>query len=150
MAERPRVVIIGAGFGGVACARALRGEPVDVVLVDRHNYHLFTPLLYQVASCLLNPSEIAAPLRKVFRDARNVRVRVGEVNGVDFARKQVDLADGTSIEYDDVVIAAGTTTNYFGNDELAKHVLNLKDLAGALRLRNHVLECLERTALAER
>src|SRR4051812_30495908 len=150
MAARPRVVIIGAGFGGLACARALRGEPVDVVLVDRHNYHLFTPLLYQVASCLLNPSEIAAPLRKVFRAVDNVRIRVGEVTTVDFARRCVVLADGAELEYDDVVIAVGSTTNYFGNDDLAKHVLGLKDLAQAIRLRNHVLACLERAALQTR
>jgi NADH dehydrogenase len=145
-ARRHRVVVIGAGFGGLQCARKLRGQPVDVVLVDRHNYHLFTPLLYQVASCLLNPSEIAAPLRKVFRGVDNVRVRVGEVTGVDFDNRCVHLADGSALEYDDVVVAAGTTTNYFGNDELARHVLGLKDLGQALRLRNHVLAVLEHAA----
>src|SRR6185437_8961849 len=116
MAARPRVVIIGAGFGGLSCARALRDEPVDVVLVDRHNYHLFTPLLYQVASCLLNPSEIAAPLRKVFRGVDNVRIRVSEVADVDFDARRVHLADGDELEYDEVVISSGSTTNYFGND----------------------------------
>ncbi|MDQ1519274.1 MAG: hypothetical protein QOI55_347 [Actinomycetota bacterium] len=131
----------------MSCARALQDKPVDVVLVDRHNYHLFTPLLYQVASCLLNPSEIAAPLRKVFRGAQNVRIRVGEVVGVDFEQHCVQLADGAAIEYDDVVIAAGSTTNYFGNDDLAKHVLGLKELPQAIELRNHVLECLERAAI---
>src|SRR6478735_3469349 len=112
---RPRVVIVGAGFGGLACARALRDEPVDVLLIDRHNYHLFTPLLYQVASCLLNPSEVAAPLRKVFRAVDNVRVRVGDVTAVDFAQRTVHLGDGAAIEYDEIVLAAGSTTNYFGN-----------------------------------
>jgi NADH:quinone reductase (non-electrogenic) len=144
----PRVVIVGAGFGGLACARALRDEPVEVLLIDRHNYHLFTPLLYQVASCLLNPSEIAAPLRKVFRAVDNVRLRVGEVTGVDFDRRCVYLADGAEIEYDELVLAAGSTTNYFGNHDLAHHVLGLKDLAQAINLRNHVLACLERAALA--
>ena len=96
----PRVVIVGAGFGGLQCAKALRDEPVDVMLVDRQNYHLFTPLLYQVASCLLNPSEITAPLRKVFRGAPNVRYRQGDVVDVDFARNDVRLADGATLEYD--------------------------------------------------
>ena len=89
----PRVVIVGGGFGGLQCAKALRDKPVDVLLVDRRNYHLFTPLLYQVASCLLNPSEITAPLRKVLRGAPNVRYRAGDVVGVDFERKRVRLSD---------------------------------------------------------
>jgi NADH dehydrogenase len=143
------VVIVGAGFAGLSCARALRDEPVDVLLVDRHNYHLFTPLLYQVASCLLNPSEVAAPLRKVFRGVGNVRVRVGEVTRIDLDRRCVHLADGDELAYDHVVIAAGSTVNYFGNNDLAQHVLGLKDLAQAIRLRNHVLVCLERAALAD-
>ena len=136
----PRVVIVGAGFGGLQCARKLAGEPVDVVLVDRQNYHLFTPLLYQVASCLLSPSDIAAPLRKVFRRAPNVRVRLGEVVDVDFAGQVVRLRDGDTLEYDELVLAAGSRTNFFGNDEIAEHALGLKDLGEALQLRNHVLE----------
>jgi NADH dehydrogenase len=143
---RPRVVIVGAGFGGLQCARKLRDEPVDVVLVDRQNYHLFTPLLYQVASCLLSPSEIAAPLRKVFRGAANVRFRMGNVVDVDFAARAVRLSDGTALEYDFVVLAAGSRTNFFGNDDLERHALGLKDLGEALQLRNHVLECLERAS----
>ncbi len=139
----PRVVIVGGGFGGLQCAKALRDEPVDAVLVDRHNYHLFTPLLYQVASCLLNPSEIAAPLRKVLRGARNVRYRMGEVSRVDFAGKRVHFADGTVLDYDYVVVATGSVTNYYGSDSIAQHSYGLKDLGEALRLRNHVLECLE-------
>src|SRR5262249_4807369 len=107
-----RVVVIGAGFGGLQCARTLRGEDVDVTLVDRHNYHLFTPLLYQVASCLLNPSEIAAPLRKVFRASPNVRIRVGEVERIDLPAQKVFLSDGGQLDYDDIVIAAGSTPNY--------------------------------------
>ena len=142
----PRVVIIGGGFGGLQCAKALRDEPVDAVLVDRHNYHLFTPLLYQVASCLLNPAEIAAPLRKVLRGAPNVRYRMGDVSRVDFAGKRVHFADGGVLEYDYVVVATGSVTNYFGNDAIARHALGLKDLGQALQLRNHVLECLERAA----
>jgi len=143
MRPLPRVVIIGGGFGGLQCARALRDEPVEVVLVDRHDYHLFTPLLYQVASCLLNPSEIAAPLRKVFRGVANVRFRLGEVAHVDFDAKRVMLADGDSLTYDFLVLATGSVTNYYGNDDIAQRALGLKDLGEALQLRNHVLECLE-------
>ena len=111
-----RVVIVGAGFGGLQCAKALRDQPVDVLLVDRQNYHLFTPLLYQVASCLLNPSEIAAPLRKVLRGAPNVRYRQGEVVDADFARQRVTLAEGEVLDYDELVLATGSVTNYYGND----------------------------------
>jgi NADH dehydrogenase len=141
-----RVVIVGAGFGGLQCARMLVGQPVDVVLVDRHNYHLFTPLLYQVASCLLSPSEIVAPLRKVFRRAPNVRVRMSDVTGIDFDARTVQLADGGALEYDRLVLAAGSRTNFFGNEAIAEHALGLKDLGEALQLRNHVLDCLERAS----
>ena len=139
-------MIVGAGFGGLQCARKLSGEPFDVTIVDRQNYHLFTPLLYQVASCLLNPSEITAPVRKVFRDSQNVRYRHGDVVDVDFARRQLRLADGTTLEYDELVLATGSETNYYGIDPIAKRALGLKDLGQALRLRNHVLDCLERAA----
>jgi NADH dehydrogenase len=141
---RARVVVVGAGFGGLECAKALRGEAVDVLLVDQHDYHLFTPLLYQVASCLLNPSEIAAPLRKVFRGAPNVRFRLGEVVHVDLEGKQLTLADSSHLDYDYCVIATGSVTNYYGKEAVAKHALGLKDLGEAIELRNHVLECLER------
>jgi NADH dehydrogenase len=138
------VVIVGGGFGGLQCAKALRGEAVDVLLVDQRDYHLFTPLLYQVASCLLNPSEIAAPLRKVFRGAPNVRFRQGEVVHVDLAAKQLTLADATHVDYDVLVVASGSITNYYGKTSVANHALGLKDLGEALRLRNHVLEAFER------
>ena len=148
MRPLPRVIIVGAGFGGLQCARKLAGEPVDVTIVDRQNYHLFTPLLYQVASCLLNPSEITAPVRKVFRDSKNVRYRQGEVVDVDFAKQQLRLADGTTLDYDELVLATGSTTNYYGNDTVARRSLGLKNLAQALQLRNHVLECFEKAAEA--
>ncbi|HEV7526865.1 MAG TPA: NAD(P)/FAD-dependent oxidoreductase [Acidimicrobiia bacterium] len=143
-----RVVIVGGGFGGLQCAKTLRDKPVDVLLVDRRNYHLFTPLLYQVASCLLNPSEVTAPLRKVFRGASNVRYREGDVTGVDFEHRTVTLADGAQLSYDYLVVATGSTTNYYGNDSIRDHALGLKDLGEALQLRNHVLECLERATTA--
>jgi NADH dehydrogenase len=143
VAPLPRVVIIGGGFGGLQCAQKLRDQPVEVVLVDRRNYHLFTPLLYQVASCLLNPAEITAPLRKVFRGVANVRYREGDVDRIDFETKHVHLADGTSLAYDFVVISTGSVTNYYGNAAVEQRALGLKDLGEALQLRNHVLECLE-------
>src|ERR1700742_734305 len=143
MPPLPRVVIVGGGFGGLQCAKALRGKPVEVVLVDRHNYHLFTPLLYQVASCLLNPSEIAAPLRKVFRHADNVRYREGRVVHCDLDTKHVTLADGAVLPYDHLVLATGSVPNYYGNAQIEERSLGIKDLGSALQLRNHVLECLE-------
>jgi NADH dehydrogenase len=147
--RHPRVVIVGGGFGGLQCAKALRDEPVDVLLVDRRNYHLFTPLLYQVASCLLNPSEITAPLRKVLRGAPNVRYRAGDVVGVNFERKRVRLADDdVELPYDYLVLATGSETNYYGNESVQAHALGLKTLGEALQLRNHVLECLERATTA--
>ena len=140
---RPRVLIVGAGFGGLACARALDGKPVDVTLIDRHNYHLFTPLLYQVATGLLNPSDIAYPLRRVFRNSRNVRVRQATVRQVDFSKKVIRTEHQT-LAYDYLVLATGSVDNFFGNERLARVSLGLKSLEDATRLRNQVLSCLER------
>jgi NADH:ubiquinone reductase (H+-translocating) len=141
---RPRVVIVGAGFGGLSCARKLDGEPVEVILLDQHNYHLFTPLLYQVATGLLNPSDIAYPLRTVFRHSPNVRFRQATVTRVDLASKVVRLDASPPLSYDYVVLATGSTDNYFGNQEVARVSLGLKSLEDATRMRNHVLTCLER------
>jgi NADH:ubiquinone reductase (H+-translocating) len=143
-ADRRRVVIVGAGFGGLACARQLDGEPVDVILLDQHNYHLFTPLLYQVATGLLNPSDIAYPLRTVFRHSTNVRFRQATVTRVDLVNKVVRLDSAPPLAYDYLVLATGSTDNYFGNQEVARVSLGLKSLEDATRLRNHVLTCLER------
>ena len=145
MAEgRPRVVIVGAGFGGLACARALDGKPVDVILLDQHNYHLFTPLLYQVATGLLNPSDIAYPLRTIFRRSPNVRFRQATVTRVDLATKVVRLDGAPPLAYDYLVLATGSNDNYFGDQEVARVSLGLKTLEDSTRLRNHVLTCLER------
>jgi len=141
--RRLRVVIVGAGFGGLACARALDGKPIDVLLVDRENFHLFTPLLYQVATALLNPSDIAFPLRRVFRRSRNVRVRQGDVVGIEFESKIVHLGDGAALPYDRLVLATGSANAYFGNPGFAGHTIGMKRLGDAMRLRNHVLSCLE-------
>ncbi len=146
--QRPRVVIVGAGFGGLACARRLANRPVDVVLVDRHNYHLFTPLLYQVATALLNPSDIAYPIRAVFRRARNVRVVLGEVVGADAHAKVVRLGCGAqnSLSYDYLVLACGSSNHFFGMGELAAVAFPLKDLSEGMALRNHLLSCFEKAA----
>jgi NADH dehydrogenase len=143
---RRRVVVVGAGFGGLQCAKAMRGADVDVLLVDERDYHLFTPLLYQVASCLLNPSEIAAPVRKVFRGAPNLRFRQGRIVHVDLDGKVLTLDDANRLDYDVLVLATGSVNNYYGNAAVERHALNLKDLGSALQLRNHVLECFERAA----
>ena len=147
MAVRPKVVIVGAGFGGLQCAKALIGKPVDVLVIDDRNYHLFTPLLYQVASCLLAPSEIATPLRTLFRHAPNIRYRQGRVLHIDTDAKALTLADDSVLTYDALVLATGSTTNYYGKSDVERHALGLKDLGEALRLRNHVLTCLERAVI---
>jgi len=144
MADRKKVVIVGAGFGGLACAKKLDGEPVDVILVDQHNYHLFTPLLYQVATGLLNPSDIAYPLRTVFRRSSNVRFRQATVTRIELSNKLVRLDGAPPLAYDYLVLATGSTDNYFGNQELARVSFGLKSLEDATRLRNQVLTCLER------
>ena len=146
-AVRPKVVIVGAGFGGLQCVQALIGKPVDVLVVDDRNYHLFTPLLYQVASCLLAPAEIATPLRTLFRHAPNVRYRQGRVVYVDTDAKSLTLADDDVLTYDALVLATGSTTNYYGKADVEAQALGLKDLGEALRLRNHVLTCLERAVI---
>jgi NADH:ubiquinone reductase (H+-translocating) len=141
---RPHVVVVGAGFGGLACARKLDGQPIDVTLLDQHNYHLFTPLLYQVATGLLNPSDIAYPLRTIFRRSKNVRFRQAAVIGVDLYGRAVRLQGAGNVGYDYLVLATGSTDNYFGNQRLAEVSVGLKSLEDATRLRNHVLSCLER------
>jgi NADH:quinone reductase (non-electrogenic) len=140
---RHRVIVVGGGFGGLACARALDRGPADVLLLDRHNYHLFTPLLYQVATSLLNPSDIAYPFRAIFRRSPNVRFRQAAVAGVDLEAKMVRLRTGEDLGYDSLVVATGSENNYFANEELAQQTLGMKTLAEAMRLRNHVLSCLE-------
>ena len=141
---RARVVILGAGFGGLACARKLNRTALDVLLLDRRGYHLFTPLLYQVATALLTPSDIAYPLRTIFRKSPNVRVWQTTVTGLDLRRQVVNLSPGEEVTYDYLVLATGSTANYFGNEQLARDSIGLKSLDEATRLRNHVLACLER------
>jgi NADH:quinone reductase (non-electrogenic) len=141
-AARPRVVIVGAGFGGLRAARALRRTPVDVLLVDRNNYHLFQPLLYQVATAGLEPEQIAKPVRAILRGQRNFDFRLADVSGVDFAGRRLLTGDG-AIAYDYLILATGAQTNFFGLAGVAEHALTLKDIPDAVRIRNHVLACFE-------
>jgi len=145
--NRPSVVIVGAGFGGLRVARGLRRAPVDVTVLDRHNYHTFVPLLYQVATAGLEPEEIAQPIRRILRDARNVRFRLATVTGVDLERRAV-ITNVGEVEYDYLVLAAGSVTNYFGLDSVAQAACALRDLDDAERLRDRILGALE-TASAE-
>lgn len=138
----PRVVIAGAGFGGLTCARALRHVPVDVLLVDRNNYHLFTPLLYQVASALLDPGEIARPVRALIRPLSNAEFRQAEVTGADFDRRIV-MTERGPIPYDYLVLATGSQSDFFGNASLAQHAFGLKELGEGLALRNRILSQFE-------
>jgi NADH dehydrogenase len=145
-AGRPRVVIVGAGFGGIHAARALRRADVDVVLLDRNNYHLFQPLLYQVATAGLTPSEIAYPVRAILRKQRNASFRVEEVTGVDFEARTLRATSGP-IPYDHLILAIGAQTNFFGLTGVERHGFALKDVRDAVAIRNHVLQCFERAVL---
>lgn len=142
---RPRVVIAGAGFGGLAAARMLAKAPVDVLLINRTNYHGFWPLLYQVATAGLEPESIAYPVRAILRRYRNASFLLAEVTGFDFARRLVHTNTGP-VSYDYLILAAGSTTNFFGNERIARYTMGMKDLNEAQRLRNHVLLCCEHAA----
>ncbi|MDQ2942587.1 MAG: NAD(P)/FAD-dependent oxidoreductase [Candidatus Dormibacteraeota bacterium] len=139
---RPRVVIAGAGFAGLTCARGLKGVPVDVLLVDRNNYHLFTPLLYQVASAVLDPGEIARPVRQLIRPLRNADFLLANITGVHFEQHQL-LTDHGPLSYDHLVLATGSQADYFGNASLSRHAFGLKDLDEGLAVRNRVLRRFE-------
>ena len=146
MRPRPRVVIVGAGFGGLNVARSLQGKPVDVLLIDRHNYHLFQPLLYQVASGLIDPSEVAHPVRSVLRHGRNVDVLMAEVTSIDLERHRAHTSRGEE-RYDALVLATGSATNFFGLAGLEQRAIGLKDLPEALTLRAHVLRAFEEASM---
>ncbi|CAN5842009.1 NAD(P)/FAD-dependent oxidoreductase [soil metagenome] len=136
MERRPHVVIIGGGFGGLAAARALAGAPVNVTLIDRRNHHLFQPLLYQVATAALNPSDIAYPIRAVLARQRNVRVLLAEALSIDVAKRHVVLDDG-ALDYDYLIVATGATHSYFGKD-WAQLAPGLKSIEDALEIRRRV------------
>jgi NADH dehydrogenase len=144
MAEVPHIVIVGAGFGGLACAKELGGKPVRVTLIDRHNYHLFVPLLYQVATAALSPADIARPIRRILSRYGNIDVILGEVVAADPAARTVRLADGTAISYDRLVLAAGSSYSYFGHPEWASRALGPRTLEDARALRTRILTAFER------
>jgi len=137
-----RVVVIGAGFAGLAATKRLAGKPVEVVIVDQHNYHTFQPLLYQVATAGLEPADVAYPVRTIFGKAPNVTFRHGTVVGIDIDARKVNLADGRALKYDNLVVASGATTRYFGVTGAPQYALPLYTLADARRLRNRVLATL--------
>jgi len=143
MDERPRVVIVGAGFGGLWAARSLARSPVEVILVDRHNYHTFLALLYQVAAAELEAEEIAYPVRGILRGLPNVRFAMAEVKRVDLKRKVVET-DGPTIPYDFLILATGSVSHFFGVPGAAEYAFPLKTLEQGIALRNHILRCFER------
>jgi NADH dehydrogenase len=145
--KRARVVIIGAGFGGLFAAENLANKEVDVVLIDRNNYHTFTPLLYQVATASLDPSEIAIPVRSITKRWSNIDFQMGEAVSIDANNQHVGIqADGQvyKLDYDYLILAGGSTTNYFNNQEIAENSHGIKNLSEAIILRNHILKQIER------
>lgn len=143
MSNRWKVVIIGGGFGGLRAAQALRSAPIDVTLIDRRNYHLFQPLLYQVATGSLSPGEIAAPIRSVLSGQKNTHVLLGQVTDIDPLAKRVQLADGVSLEYDSLIVAAGSQTFYYGHDSWREWAPGMKSVEEATNIRHKILYAFE-------
>jgi NADH dehydrogenase len=138
-----RLVVIGGGFAGLWCTRALAKAALDITLIDRANHHLFQPLLYQVATAGLSAGDIAAPLRQILREQRNVTVRLGEVSGIDLQARRVALADGATLDYEHLLVASGAAHAYFGHDEWAAFAPGLKTLDDAMTLRRRILLAFE-------
>jgi len=151
--KAPLVIIVGGGFGGLAAAKGLKRSPADVLLIDRSNHHVFQPLLYQVATSVLAPGQIASPIRSLLAEQTNTSVMLGDVTGVDAASKQVivDAGDkvGIRISYDYLILATGATHSYFGHDEFAAFAPGLKSLSDAESLRNHLLETFEKAEIED-
>jgi len=147
-----RVVILGGGFGGLSAVQALKRVPVQVTLLDRRNFHLFQPLLYQVATGSLSPWEIAAPLRSVLRKQKNAEVLLGEAADIDPRKNLLTLTDGAQFEYDSLIVSTGSQTSYYGNDSWRKNAPSLKTVEEATNIRQKILlafECAERAATEE-
>src|ERR1700730_5730755 len=140
---KPRIVIIGGGFGGLTAAKALRNTPAEITLIDRTNHHLFQPLLYQVATAVLSPAQIGSPIRGILRSQKNTVVILGEVTGVDKDKRCVYVSNSdrehVTVPYDYLVLATGVTHSYFGHNEFEKYAPGLKGLADAVRIRNRIL-----------
>ncbi len=143
MSNKPHVVIVGAGFGGLGVAEQLAHVPVDVTLIDRHNYHTFQPLLYQVATSVLNAEDVGAPLRSMFRHQENLTFCLGNVTGIDVSGHKIQLDEGGEIGYDYLVLAGGATVNYFNTPGAADHAFPLYTLTDAVKLRNKTLQQFE-------
>src|ERR1700756_4913022 len=148
MSGQSKVIIIGGGFGVLSAAQALRSAPVDITLIDRRNYHLFQPLLYQVATGSLSPGEIAAPIRGVLSKQKNAQVLLGEAVDVDPQGKRVTLRDGASFEYDSLIVATGTQTSYYGNDSWRQWAPSLKSVEEATAIRHKILYAFEQAERA--
>ncbi len=145
--ERAKVVIIGAGFGGIEAAKALHRAPVEVTVIDRQNHHCFQPLLYQVATAALSPADVAWPIRHILRKQKNATVLMAEVHAIDTTKRRVQI-DSVSIPYDYLVLATGATHSYFGHDEWAEVAPGLKRIEDATRIRRRILIAFERAELA--
>ncbi|WP_421654615.1 NAD(P)/FAD-dependent oxidoreductase [Leptothermofonsia sp. ETS-13] len=145
MVKRPRVVIVGAGFGGLQAAQSLAGAGADVLLIDRNNYHTFVPLLYQVATAQLAPEQVVYPVRTILRKASNIQFRLAEVQRVDFSAQFVETEDAV-IPYDYLVLATGSQTQFLGVPGATEHAFSMKTLEEAVALRNHIFACFEQAA----
>ena len=145
--KRPRVVIVGAGFGGLAAAKRLAKHSVDVTLIDKRNYHLFQPLLYQVATADLSPADVAWPIRSIFAKSTNVRVVLGKVEGIDLESREV-VSDRIRLPYDYLILATGSHHSYFGHDEWAVHAPGLKRIIDATEIRKRILLAFELAEVA--
>src|SRR5215510_11131301 len=143
MGNIPHVAIVGAGFGGLGVAEQLDHVPVEVTLIDQHDYHTFQPLLYQVATSLLNAEDIGAPVRSIFRDQENVDFHLATVTGIDVSQRKIRLEDGKELSYDYLVLAGGATVNFFGTPGAAENSFPLYTLMNAVRLRNQVMKQFE-------
>jgi NADH dehydrogenase len=145
---RPRVVIAGAGFGGLEAAKALRAAAADVTVIDRQNHHCFQPLLYQVATAALSPADVAWPIRRILRRQRNATVLMAEIRGIDTGKRLV-RTDSISVPYDFLVLATGATHSYFGHDEWAEVAPGLKHIEDATRIRRQILIAFERAEVTD-
>jgi NADH dehydrogenase len=148
MEKKHRVVILGGGFGGLSAAQKLKRAPVEVTLIDRRNFHLFQPLLYQVATGSLSPGEIAAPLRSVLSRQKNTQVLLGEATDIDPVAKRVILSDGGTFEYDSLIVSTGSQTSYYGNDSWREWAPSLKTVEEATAIRHKILYAFERAERA--